>query len=109
MAFHRKWFRWRAVRNDDGYEVAFVGGGYMRGFEIRYSGREGSRTVIGETARVSTSGGKFKRGLHLALEDHSLAKWDDGSETTAEEREAIRTRIHASLEYMGIPHTMDLH
>jgi len=26
MGFHRKLFRWRAVRNDDGFEVEFVSG-----------------------------------------------------------------------------------
>jgi hypothetical protein len=48
-----------------------------------------------------------QRGLHFALQDRYLAKWDDGSATSAEDRETVRNRLRAALEYMRIRYTFD--
>jgi len=102
MGFHRKWFRWRAVRDDSGYEVAFVGMD-RRARKVKYSDGKRSITVAGEPVKVSEK----RWGLHFALQDRYLGKWDDGSETTHEERETVRNRFRGALEYMRVRYTLD--
>jgi hypothetical protein len=104
MGFHRKWFSWKAVRNDEGYEVGFVGT-YKGGRRVKYSIGDRALTVLAEPAKVEVGTNTWRLGLHFALDDRYLAKWDDGSPTTAEERASIRGRIHAALEYMGVLHS----
>jgi hypothetical protein len=107
MGFHRKWLRWRAVQHDEGYEVAFVRAA-NRVRKVRYSDALKSLTIGGEPVVMPGGKGKRRWGLHFALQDRYLQKWDNGSETTAAEREVIRTRIRASLEYMHVPYTIDV-
>ena len=104
MPFHRRVFRWRSVHNDEGYDVEFAGV-FGRGRKVKYADNRGQVTVVGEP---TISGSKGKWRLHFALGDKYLQRWDEGREMSPEEREAIRFRIHASLDFMGIPHTIDL-
>jgi hypothetical protein len=93
------------VRNDDGYEVAFTG---REAFaqKVTYSDGMKTETVIGEWGQFP-SGNKLRWGMHLALTDRYLVKWDDGSDMNPEERETLRNRFRASLDFMRIPHTID--
>jgi hypothetical protein len=94
------------VRNDDGYEVAFAGRDKLAQ-KVTYSDGRKSKTILGEPGVLARTEHKRKWGLHFAFGDRYLARWDDGSEMSPEERETLRNRIHASLEYMGVPHAVD--
>lgn len=104
MAFRKKWFRWRAVKNDEGYEVVFTEK-FIRGQKVKYSGPKRALTVVAESVMV---GPNRKWGLHFALLDQYLQNWDDGTVTTAAERDAIRARLIEALKFMGVLHSVDL-
>ena len=104
MALHKRWFP-RGVRSDEGYEVAFVGS-VPRGRKLRYSEGGRSVTCVGEQSLI-VEGARRRWGLHFALDPRYLTKWDDGSEVSVTEREQIQDRIHALLDYMRFPHSLD--
>jgi hypothetical protein len=104
VALHKRWFR-RVVFSDEGYEVAFVGS-VPRGRKLRYSEGGRSVTCVGEQSLV-VEGAQRRWGLHFALDPTHLAKWDDGSEVSVAEREQIQDRVHALLDYMRFPHSLD--
>jgi len=105
MTFHKRWFK-RAVWNDDGYEVAFVGS-HAGVRKVRYSTADKSIVIFGEPTMVK-EGNKLSRGLHFALDDRYITVWSDGSRTSVEERRTIRYRVLVSLKYMNISYTVDL-
>jgi hypothetical protein len=85
MGLHKQWFR-KVVRSDDGYEIAFAEK-VNRVQKVRYSEGTRSLTTIGEPVLTSP---ERKWGLHFALADKYLDRWDDGTRTTTAERDAIR-------------------
>jgi hypothetical protein len=106
MGFHRIWFRRRSLRNDEGYKFRLVGRrASTRIYE--YSDGQHSIQVASEPARVRR-GDKLAWTEHFALNDRYLLHWSDGVETSAEERDVVRDRIHASLKYLRITHTLDV-
>ena len=103
MGFSRRWLRWRTVRNDDGYEVGFVGmKGRVRLLRYREAGK--SLTIGAEPVKLDTMNGW---GIHISLGQQYLSKWDDGVPLTAQQQEAIRKRVPAALEYMRVIYTVD--
>jgi hypothetical protein len=104
MSFHRKWPWQKTLKNDQGFEVTFLEP-YDRGEKLRYSEGKKQKTFLAEPALIETPRGE-KMGLHLALQAEYLARWDDGSNTTLEERELIRMRMHDALSFLKIPHSI---
>jgi len=104
MGFHKTWFP-RGARSDEGYEIAFVGS-IPRGRKLRYSEGKRSVTCVGEQSVIVERNAK-SRGLHFALDPRHLTEWDDGSAISVVEREQVQERIHALLEYMRLPHSLD--
>jgi hypothetical protein len=104
VAHHKRWFA-RGARNDGGYEVAFVGS-VPRGRKLRYSEGDRSVTFVGEQSLI-VEGARRRWGFHFALDPAHLTKWDDGSEISVTEREQIQHRIHALLDYIRFPHSLD--
>ena len=104
MALHKRWFP-RGVSSDEGYEVALVGS-VPRGRKLRYSEGDRSVTCVGEQSLIA-EGERRRWGLLFALDPRHLTMWDDGSEISVTEREQIQDRIHALLDYMRFPHSLD--
>ena len=54
------------------------------------------------------SGNRFIWGEHFALDDEYLSHWTNSTETSASERETIRSRVRASLHFLNIAHSVDI-
>jgi len=97
QAFHRKLWRFRAVRNDAGFEVEFKG--MVR---VRYSEPGRSVTFCAEPAVIEQGKFKGRHGWLVAISRPT--KWDDGTQLSETERVLIQERSKDALEFMGVPH-----
>jgi hypothetical protein len=98
--FRRKFLRARSVRANSGFEVEFHG---MH--KVRYSEAGQTATFAAEPAVLERGIFKGKRGWIIALSQ--LAKWDDGTAFSVEQRELIHRRSKDALTFMGVPHVID--
>jgi hypothetical protein len=95
--FHRKFLRFRAVRNDAGFEVEFKG---MQRVHYAEAGR--SVTFWAEPAILVHGEFKGRRGWLVAISTPS--NWDDGTPLSEAERKLIQERSRDALKFMGVPH-----
>jgi hypothetical protein len=99
-AFHRKFLRPRAVRNDAGFEVEFKGM-----VNVRYSELGRSVTFPAEPAILEQGEFKGAHGWYVAVSKPT--NWDDGTPLTKPERELVQERGRDALKFMGVPHIAD--
>ena len=95
--FHRKFLRPRAVRNDAGFEVEFLGM-----VKVRYREPEKSVTFWAEPAVIEQGEFKGKNGWIVAITRPT--KWDDGTPLNESEHKLIQGRTRDALKFMGVPH-----
>lgn len=96
-SFHRKFLRPRAVWNDEGFEVEFVGM-----FRVRYSENGRSVTFPAEPAVIEVGEFRGKRGWLVAISKPT--SWDDGTPLSDAERVSVQERSKDALGFMDVPH-----